>query len=135
MENIKWSEEFSVGVAVLDEQHQKIIGMINRLIEEASATVRSEIVSDILVGMTQYAEEHFRTEEALMSEHDYPDLVEHRGQHKVYARETIDLSHAAAIGMETVPHAMLDYLRYWWVEHILQEDIKYKAFFAGRGVT
>ena len=65
MEQITWTEEFSVGVVRIDEQHKQLIAMINRLIAEPQTTTRSETISDLLTGMTNYAQMHFATEEEL----------------------------------------------------------------------
>jgi len=135
MEAIRWSEKFSVGVKELDEQHRQIIEMLNRLISTPEARdANSETVSEILTAMTRYSLEHFKTEEGLMKAHGYPNLEEHRQEHIAYRRKAIDFSTAATIGVESVPQILIDYLSEWWMHHILDEDMKYKPFFAKKGV-
>lgn len=73
MEKILWGENFSVGVLVLDKQHQQIVMLVNTLIEMNDTKVDSEIISDTLTKMTQYASDHFRTEEQYMLDYDYPE--------------------------------------------------------------
>ena len=71
MEQITWTEDFSVGVVSLDEQHKRLIQMINRLIIAGpQTTTRSETVSDLLSDMANYARKHFATEEELMRQHN-----------------------------------------------------------------
>jgi hemerythrin-like metal-binding protein len=65
MEQITWTEDFSVGVVRLDEQHKRLIQMINRLIAKPQTTTESEMVSDLLSDMTNYAQKHFAAEEEL----------------------------------------------------------------------
>jgi hemerythrin-like metal-binding protein len=135
MDRIQWSEKFSVGVKALDEQHQQIIGMLNRLVSTPEAEdANSETVSEILTTMTRYSLEHFKTEEGLMKAHGYPDLVEHRQEHIAYRRKAIDFSTASSLGVESVPQILVTYLMDWWTHHILEEDMKYKSFFAEKGV-
>ena len=135
MEAIHWSEKFSVGVKELDEQHRQIIEMLNRLISTPEARdANSETVSEILTAMTRYSLEHFKTEEGLMKAHGYPNLEEHRQEHIAYRRKAIDFSTAATLGIESVPQILIDYLSEWWMHHILDEDMKYKPFFAKKGV-
>ena len=135
MEAIHWSEKFSVGVKELDEQHRQIIEMLNRLISTPEAKdTNSEVISDILTIMTRYSLEHFKTEEGLMKAHGYPNLDEHRQEHIAYRRKAIDFSTAATLGIESVPQILIDYLSEWWMHHILDEDMKYKPFFARKGV-
>ena len=69
MEKIMWDETFSVGVRDLDAQHKQIIILVNTLIEMSDAKVDSEIISDTLTKMTQYAIDHFKKEEQYMLEY------------------------------------------------------------------
>jgi hemerythrin len=133
MEPIQWTDEFSVGVSMMDRQHQKLIGMLNRLIKEPETQTHSETISDLLTGMIAYAREHFRDEEALMSEYDYPLKDQQAEQHKAFVKKTVDLCSAVEVGVDIVPHVMLEYLKDWLVHHILQQDMRYKTFFMERG--
>ena len=134
IELIKWTDEFSVGVARMDEQHRRLIRMINRLLQKPEATTQSESISDLLTEMTGYASEHFRAEEELMSEYGYPRLEDQRLQHKEFRRKTVDFCSATTIGASSVPNTMLTYLREWLVHHILREDMEYKSFFQDKGL-
>jgi hemerythrin len=135
METIQWSEKFSVGVEVLDQQHQQIIQVLNRLLSTPEAIdTRSETISDTLLAMTRYAQEHFKTEENLMKAYGYPGLEEHRQEHIAYRKKALDFSTATTLGVESVPQILVTYLFKWWTDHILDEDMKYKSFFAAKGV-
>lgn len=135
METINWSARYSVGVENLDEQHKQIIGMLNRLVTSPEARdANSETISEILTTMTRYSLEHFKTEESLLKAHGYPDFEQHRQEHVAYRRKTIDFSTATSLGVESVPQILVTYLFEWWTNHILKEDMKYKSFFAEKGV-
>ena len=82
MDKIIWNNSYSVGVQELDEQHKKIVKMLNKLIEMKDTRVDSEIISNTLIEMKKYASEHFETEEKLMNEYNYPDYLLHKKQHK-----------------------------------------------------
>jgi hemerythrin-like metal-binding protein len=135
MEPIQWSEKFSVGVEELDEQHQQIIKMLNRLISTRKTIgTDSEEISDILQEMTPYAQEHFKTEEKLLRAYGYPGLEEQREEHRAYRLKTVNFSTATMIGVNEVPEILIAYLFDWWNHHILDEDMKYKPFFKEKGV-
>lgn len=134
MEQITWTEDFSVGVERLDEQHRHLVRMINQLIAKPHTTTRSETVSDLLTGMTKYAQEHFATEEDLMRQHNYPHLEEQISKHRAFRKKTVDFCSATMLDVVVVPEAMLRYLREWLVEHILKTDMAYKPFFRGHGL-
>ncbi len=130
MNKILWTEEFSVGVAEFDQQHKKIIGLINQLIDNQHESVHSELISDTLAEMTEYTFQHFRDEEAYLKQHDYPLLSEHTEYHKAFRLKTANLCDAATMHVDVVPKKILLYLKEWWTQHILAEDMQYKGLYA-----
>ena len=135
MEPIQWSEKFSVGVEELDQQHQQLVKMLNRLIaKRETIDTHSETISDMLLAMTHYAQKHFKTEENLMKAYGYPGLEEQKQEHRAYRKKAVDFSTATILGIEAVPEILLAYLFDWWTHHILDEDMKYKQFFKEKGV-
>lgn len=134
MEIINWKNEFSVGVKEMDEQHKKLLGMINRLIEEQHTLTDPRTIADLLTEMTDYAQVHFRAEEFLMAEYGYKQKSAQEKQHQAFIDKTISFYSATDIGPNVLSVALLDYLGTWLVEHILQEDMKYKEFFRSKGL-
>lgn len=134
MEIINWKNEFSVGVKEMDEQHKKLLGMINRLIEEQHTLTDPRTIADLLTEMTEYAQVHFRAEEFLMAEYGYEQISAQEKQHQAFIDKTISFYSASDIGPNVLSVALLDYLGSWLVGHILQEDMKYKNFFKSKGL-
>jgi hemerythrin-like metal-binding protein/PAS domain S-box-containing protein/putative nucleotidyltransferase with HDIG domain len=135
MEPVQWTEKFSVGVRELDQQHQQLIKMLNRLIAtQGTITTHSETISDILMAMTRYAQVHFKTEERLMEAYGYPGLEEQKMQHRDFRKNTVGFSTATTFGINQVPEDLLAYLTNWLVHHILEDDMAYRAFFIDKGV-
>ena len=129
MEPIAWSENFSVGVQLFDEQHKRLIMMLNKMIKHPTVPTRSETVSEILTDMTLYSLEHFKAEEDLMIKHGYPQFEQHKSQHQSFRIKVTELCMATTHDIEAVPQVLLEYLGQWWVQHILHEDMDYKQFF------
>lgn len=128
MEQIEWNSSFSVGVKLLDIQHKRIIGIINRMITETDITVRSEIVSDLLTKLTFYALDHFKEEEQLLQQYNYPDFDRHREEHKAYRLKIASLCEDTVDRKDSVPEELFVYVRAWWVTHIMVTDMKLKYF-------
>lgn len=135
MESISWKQEFSVGVKEMDEQHKKLIGMINRLIAEQKMLTEPTTIAGLLTEMTDYAQVHFRAEEYLMAEYGYEHKALQEKQHQEFIDKTIDFYSAADLGPNMLSTALLDYLRVWLIGHILKEDMKYKEFFTSKGLN
>ncbi len=134
MEEITWTDAFSVGVTRLDEQHKRLIGMINRLMGGSRARARSESVSELLADMADYASEHFATEEELLRRYRYPLLDSHLAAHDSFRENTTQFCLAMTLGVEAIPEHMLKYLRAWLLHHILEDDMAYRPFFLEHGV-
>ena len=88
MKRIIWTDNFSLGVGVIDEQHKRLIDMINQLIDAENVAANSETVSDLLDAMTKYSKEHFRTEEGLLAKYGCPLLDEQKRDHRAYKIKT-----------------------------------------------
>jgi len=134
MEKIDWNSSSSVGAQLFDEQHKQIIDMTNLLISAPQATVRSETISELLAKLTKYASIHFRAEEKLLQENGYPDYALQKAEHKAYRIKIVALCQAAFIHKDSVPTELLMFLRNWWVNHILETDMKYRSFLTESGV-
>lgn len=134
MQQIKWTEKFSVGVRKFDEQHKKLIGIFNQLDENFSGTFDKELTTNTLAEMTVYAWTHFQEEERLMKEFGYPDYEGHKKQHSAY-QERVESFCIADLHQEgNLPNQLISFLRGWWMHHILEEDMKYKNFFNEKGL-
>ena len=72
MELFTWSDEMSVNIKRIDEQHKKLIDLLNSLflamIEGQAQSVIEKIVGELI----NYADYHFKTEEYYFEEHNYP---------------------------------------------------------------
>lgn len=135
METINWKNEFSVGIAEMDTQHQKLLAMINRLIKEQKTLTDPATIAELLTEMTDYALEHFRAEEYLMAEYGYDRKSEQEKQHQAFVTKTQAFCEASDIGPNILSNALLDYLGSWLVSHILDEDMMYKDFFRDKGLS
>jgi hemerythrin len=134
MDIINWKNAFSVGVDSLDAQHKKLLGMINRLIEDQKSLTDPKMIAELLTEMTDYAEEHFHAEEYLMSEYGYEEKDQQVIDHKEFIKKTRAFYSKTEIGPNILSTALLDYLSKWLINHILHEDMKYKMFFQSKGV-
>ncbi len=126
MEQIKWSEELSVDNEVIDAQHRKLIRLLNKLIEEHNNELNKGAAEAILTELIGYAKAHLELEEAFLEKHDYPNLTEHKEGHKAFSYKMGMFSLEFLKGKEEVGDAMINYLRTWIIQHIMNDDQEYK---------
>jgi hemerythrin len=124
MERILWKDEYSVGIEKLDRQHKHLFEIINKLVTRPVASSGSNLVSQVLNEMYDYAKEHFTAEEELMQQYGYPELQAHKKQHEYFIGTTDELS-----SEKINPDEIAEFLKVWWLIHILKVDMKYKDFF------
>ena len=77
---MQWKDEYSVGVAEIDEQHKGVIELFTVI---DTAIDNREGWSDVFFKLEQLREHarfHFALEESLMRMHDYPKQAEHVDQ-------------------------------------------------------
>ncbi|MBF0255108.1 MAG: hemerythrin family protein [Gammaproteobacteria bacterium] len=130
MKIINWSAEYSVGVAQLDQQHQKIIDLINELADCLCTDEEMATASRVLNEMHNYIIDHFGLEERMLSSAKYPQLAEHKEGHNRFIKKFSHLcAEVDSDRSEAVPH-LLAYLNDWWDGHILHEDMKYSPLLA-----
>jgi len=132
MEKVCWKDEYSVGIEKIDHQHQHLFEIINKLIERPVCSDDTELVSDILNEMINYAREHFTTEEMLMSQYDYPDINLHKNQHDYFINTTAELAVSFMDNKKTTGGEITEFLILWLTTHVLKSDMKYKEFFKAK---
>ena len=63
MSLIVWDDSLSVNVTEIDRQHQQLVSMLNDLHNAMKAGHGKEMLRNILSGLINYTDTHFKTEE------------------------------------------------------------------------
>ena len=126
---IEWEEKYSVGIISIDEQHKKIIDIINRIIAAKELDDNTKEITEILNEMAAYSHEHFKTEETHMIKFKYPEYQYHKEEHIDFSLRTLAYQSRVITGDNRVANAILEYLKSWLVNHIQKTDKKYSDCF------
>jgi NNP family nitrate/nitrite transporter-like MFS transporter len=121
----QWSDKYSVGVPAMDEQHKRLIRLINSLDEVIQKGGHFEELEQVTDGILEYTRTHFSSEEAYMAEMGYPDLDQHKETHAQLLRELDSLRQDASSGDRSVMDRLLVFLQTWLLGHIVGIDKKY----------
>jgi hemerythrin-like metal-binding protein len=135
METIAWAPDFSIGVKSVDEQHVRLVEMLNNLGKTIDEGHGSEAIMSIVGEMSAYAQHHFQTEEAMMVATGYPKCSPHKQEHDSFIEEVISAADALESGGKITPEEVWAFLRKWLVEHILDSDKHMGAYLAAHGQT
>jgi len=132
MSLIIWTKNFSVGNPALDSDHKILMSLINHIHDAKKAGEDETAVASLLETLMDYAQQHFSREEGLMKKNNYPDLDRHREEHKMLTDQLSDLlADYHKTGSHETSDEIIEILRFWLVEHILEVDMDYKPFMSG----
>ena len=135
MEIIAWSEELSVGVMAIDEEHKKLIAMINDLGDAMSRGEGRKAVANILSRLTEYTRGHFFREENLFNLYNYPEKETHKKEHAAFVDKVSQFTDDYNKGNVTLSLSIMKFLRHWIIEHIMKSDKRYMDCFKEHGLT
>lgn len=79
----EWREDFSIGVPLIDTQHQQLLAQMRRLSDRVKVGSHEE-VSEVLDFLGHYVVNHFRDEEQLMRTARYPFVEQHVHEHRTF---------------------------------------------------
>ncbi len=126
----EWTPEISVNDEIIDNQHRKLLGQINTLLEDITKGVSDERLLEAVTFLDKYIYGHLAYEEKYMREHNYPYIDEHKkmhgdfiGHYKIF-KEKMDKS----AQREVLALEIEQYMGNWWLDHIGKEDKKYAVY-------
>ena len=118
---IKWEPSYEIGHELIDSQHRVFVMLLNKFAQSSRNEASDDYVLRTLNELKKYAEFHFISEENLMIECDYPDLIQHEKIHSTIIAELAILTDHLANHL-VQPIELVSFLRKWVLNHILIED-------------
>lgn len=130
----EWSDEHSLGIQVIDDQHKKLIQIMHKLFTAINEQSTSEVIEEILNKLVEYTEYHFTTEEDFFRAFHYAEMEEHVNEHERFYEKIKTLQEKQEGNEIEVSFELMDFLEDWLLEHIQHLDKKYVACFKEHGV-
>ncbi|MCI5134359.1 MAG: hemerythrin [Candidatus Electrothrix sp. AW2] len=134
MSLIRWNDNFSVNVTMIDHDHKKLVAMINELTDAMKAGHGKDVLGKILDELIQYTATHFQREEKYFQQIKYPDAVAHKREHSDFVKKVTEFKKEFDAGRVTVSVNILQFLSKWLQHHIRVSDQKYSKFFNKNGI-
>lgn len=135
MSLMAWEDRLSVNIKAFDDQHKKLIDLINKLYDGMKAGKGNDVLDGILSELVSYTVTHFSNEQSLFQKHGYPDFVQHKKEHDDLTKKAIELRDNLKSGKSVISVEVMSFLKDWLNKHILGTDKKYTAFLNGKGVV
>jgi hemerythrin len=131
-EKFKWSSKYSVGVKLLDYDHQELFSIIDEFERSLASKTQTDAINSIVHRLQTYAMEHFQREEHIMSEYGFSNLIDHQLKHHSFIRLVYAVRHILSNCPEKLSYnKLLIFLQRWLTHHIMVEDMSYKDHIHG----
>ena len=130
-----WTEKMSVGIGVIDTDHQKLVSMVNELYDGIQAGKGKEKLGSVLDALVDYTKMHFAREEKFFAQTAYPDSAAHKKEHEALTKQVADVQAKFKAGAtSTLSLEVMNFLKNWLINHIQGSDKKYGPHLNGKGV-
>jgi hemerythrin len=130
---IVWNDKLSLKIKSIDDQHKKLIELINDFYENITNRSNKENVSQVLSGLKKYIEEHFAYEEKYMKFYHYPDFDSHKKEHDFFIKKVEDIEEKLNSEQIILSLDITSFLFDWLKKHIMISDKKYSETFIEKG--
>ncbi len=123
-QKLSWSNSFSVGVELIDNQHKHLFEILNSIPETHDPVALSKTYLEL----QKDTRKHFADEEKMMREIKYPKLEEHTKLHEELAESLENFMTENNLSDPEAAAGLKNFICQWIVEHILFHDRDYFLF-------
>ncbi|MBF0293863.1 MAG: hemerythrin family protein [Magnetococcales bacterium] len=128
METLQWNDSLSVGLTEIDNDHKKLVEMLNALIVASRDDTERTRIGKILDDLISYTSWHFRHEERLMQTYRYKGFMAHKKEHSGLIEQAGSLQQAFHANQAEITSEVLGFLQHWLTNHILKTDLELGTF-------
>ncbi len=131
---ITWNNQYSVGIEHLDDEHKQLVELLNSLHYAMSQGQANSVLGKILDELIHYTATHFKSEEVLFAQHEYPDSEKHIAEHQELVSEVLTFKKEFDKGTTMLSIKIIGFLKNWLIKHILASDKEYSEFLNSKGI-
>jgi hemerythrin-like metal-binding protein len=129
-----WSEEYSVGIQSIDNQHKELFKLLNKLLEAMKQGQASNVTTEIIMDLEKYAIIHFQKEEFFFHRFNFSGADEHILEHQHFIQKVASLKTELKSGKIVITFDLLNFLKEWIDHHIQKVDKEYSRCFIENGL-
>jgi hemerythrin len=120
--DLVWGKILSVGVDEIDEDHRKLVNILNVLSHAVMENQSPDYLAATLKELINCTVWHFSHEERLMLKYRYPEIEEHKAEHRELVQSAKELQQKILQSDTSVADEHIEFLERWLTEHILTTD-------------
>ena len=119
----------------MDQQHLRLVEMINELYRILLSNNPDEFLGITLHRLVEYAGIHFEKEETLLEKYRFPEIESHKKEHEAFVKKIITYHKQYKAGTLKLSVEIVNFLKDWLTDHIIGKDKKYGHFLNEKGVS
>ena len=128
-----WREDLSVGHPDIDNDHKRLIAIINDFQNTAAKWPPESVLNESLYSLYDYARLHFEREEAIQTACGFPYAEEHKKEHAALlctVTNEVDCLFVSKTKPVTTASIQLvsELLQHWLIDHIIKNDLKMREY-------
>ena len=132
MEGLAWDDSCRIQIPLIDERNQRLVEIAMKL-QELTAVKRKkeedfENIGEVLADIMEFARMHFNEEERILVGKQYPELNQHKREHKRFIKKIMGFRRLFSEDPAKVSEDALAYVISWLPAHIKEEDARYAPF-------
>ncbi len=121
---IQWDKSLSVGIDSIDDDHKKLLNIINEFGDDQDKT--REELTVLINELLDYTRYHFDREEEMMEANGYTRLEQHKKEHGQFIGKLMELGIMLdSEDVKTAREETSQFLSMWLARHIRWADMDY----------
>ncbi|MCL2174663.1 MAG: bacteriohemerythrin [Treponema sp.] len=128
---VQWTEKFSCGIKLIDEQHKGLVDLVNEMFNHATGNKVQErdYFNRVIQETVNYVKTHFATEEKIMIATKFEGYAEHKKEHESFIRAVVENIRDFESGKRLTLSSFSRFLKEWVLSHIALMDKQYFDYF------
>jgi len=129
-ELITWSDTFSCGIKLIDNQHKSLVNLVNEMFNHVSGDEEQEreYFKRVIIEAVKYIKSHFATEEKIMIATKFSGYSNHKRAHDQFiATVASHISNFTAKKRFSL-YSFTNFLKNWVLSHIAVMDKQYFVY-------
>ena len=125
---LEWRDDFCIGIAEVDHEHQVLIGLINAVHAALGADRSAERIEEFLGEIHARISAHFALEEKDMRSRRYPEFDPHKVDHERLLDDIRDIMDDYSLRGVLDDQALSNRLATWFGDHFKTYDARLHSF-------
>jgi hemerythrin len=135
MSLLRWTQDYSIGVAAFDAEHMQLMAMANGLYEAILSGTAEDTLNTVFERLVRFTETHFSAEEEMFRLTNFPEAGTHTESHERLKEQVLAFrEHVGKVDRTLLAIEVTKFLKQWFVEHIQGDDRVFGRFLNTKGI-